>query len=448
MKNIMRVALPLIVLVGIVFGIAYVTQYANKGKSGKIDEPIDDNQPRAKVDPLRFNGLQAVWDPDDPVAIADVEIGKEAHYDFWFHNPNDVPVTIGLKKKSCTCAGIQIGRFTDANWSQWQKSKGTSGGWTLVRDWSKLIQSVAWEALLIGESEKRSVAPQGPHRRREILRVRWEAKQREEPVVQLTFEIAHEIGKQVVISEFSARYTVVPVLTIGPQQVELGDIPQGDKRSMECFAFSTTRDEFNIELKMGPDAADAANPCFELTNPVKLSRDELVVLPKTLGSQYERLRPKSGYKFTVTVWEVRGDRQLDLGPLSRRLDVSVAGVGNALSVPVHGIVRGEVEVLGADSRGRISLGSFKADREMTQSVTLMTRNKDYDLKIESITNSAIKASLTVEPEIEGKKRWRLTVTIPAYGLVGPIENTTAVVLSTRGSGSRLLRVPISGNAFR
>jgi len=466
MKTVTRVVLPLLVLVGLVFGIAYVSQFT--AKKTNIDGPrSDDPNPKssAAADPLRFAEYQANWEKSsdidlssDPAeaAVRDIEIGTQNHYDFWFHNPHDRNAIIGLNEASCTCAGVSVGAIPDPYWNEWIAFRGISGllaptGESLLGPIAglSLLHSVQWEDMPQGSSGRKEIAPRSSvNGKPNILRLRWDAKERREDVVRLHVDIFQQLGEFTTSRRFEARYSVVPMLTVNPQQIDVGEIPAGGKREVACVAVSTTRDRFDIDTKIGPEPSDVDHPCFQISKLARLSAEECAELSRLMSTSKAKLKVRGGYRFVVSVFDMRDGKQLDLGPISRRLDISIPGSGKAAIIPIQGLIRGDVEVHGANAQGRVDLGSFKIDRSQVVSVRLSTLRSDFDLTIDHVTDTAVKATLVSEPAREGRKQWRLTIEIPAYSMAGPIPSTTAVVLNTMGPKSRQLRIPLSGNAFR
>lgn len=464
MKTLTRVILPLIVVVGLVFGIAYVTQYTDKSKPP--DKPNDSGGDNAQRELLRFRELQANWNrfdsdsdgigEEDQLPLPkDVELGSKHHYDFWFNNPHDQPVSVTLRFKSCTCASVMLGSISDQAWADWMRLRGISGllansGGSLLGPLSglTLLHSVQWEELAVSPEGRREVAP-SRDRKPGLLRVHFEAKEREERNITLGFDVLQQMGELSGTLKFSASFAVAPVvLILPPTQIDVGDISPGGKRQAEFLALSTTRDHFDASIKIGPAEADAGNPCFEVSRPAPLSRAECAALPAKLGGNFKNMKIKSGYRYVITVYENHSGRQLDLGPIARRIDVSVPGHGRVALIPLNGVVRGDVVVHGADDKGRIDFGSFKSEIGKQRTVKLSSVRKDFDLKIDHVTDSAIQCKLSALPDEEGKKHWNLHIEIPPYSIAGAIPTTTVVVIDTKGPNSRQLRVPIAGNAYR
>ena len=137
-------------------------------------------------------------------------------------------------------------------------------------------------------------------------------------------------------------------------------------------------------------------------------------------------------ELSVTIYERRGDHQLDMGPIHRTLLLTSEGTAEALRVPLTGLMRGEVRLFGGDDRDRIALGSF--NRGAKKSVSLVTTRPDVELEIdETATSSLLKRELSKpETSSDGRKQWQLTVEVPADTAAGELVPGTAVVLNIKG----------------
>src|SRR5262245_50413279 len=111
-NQLVRVGLPVVVVVGLIFGVTYVSQVAPNTGKPKVAGPAKSQAGPALIVPIE----KASWDPDEPpdlpVALRfskEMEQGTESHYDFWVANIHAVPATATLKYKSCKCASVQLG---------------------------------------------------------------------------------------------------------------------------------------------------------------------------------------------------------------------------------------------------------------------------------------------------------------------------------------------------
>src|SRR2546421_13038440 len=104
MKWLSQTVVPLVVVVGLVFLIAFISQY-KPSEPGVAPGPKLTKQTtgqQASIEHLKF--------PETTVLTPmDIELGTQGHFEFWFQNPNSVPVEVGIQEKSCTCTNVDIG---------------------------------------------------------------------------------------------------------------------------------------------------------------------------------------------------------------------------------------------------------------------------------------------------------------------------------------------------
>ncbi len=153
---------------------------------------------------------------------------------------------------------------------------------------------------------------------------------------------------------------------------------------------------------------------------------------------------------TETVVDGRKEfHQLDLGPLDRKLTIGGVEAGSwALSL--KGRVLGEISILQGAEAGKIDLGTFASDQGAGKDVILVADRTGLDLNLvkEETTPNYLKVKLdTLEPLPDGRKRWRLRVSVPKDSVPGSLPESSGVMLKTSGASSRRLRLPVSGLTY-
>src|SRR5437763_135696 len=106
----LKILVPIVLLMGVVFAITYFSQYT---PTEPDETPIAQRQVKG---PLRFFSSTRFWDPRPGASLMDHEFQGffepgETQYSatFWFENRNPVPVEMQLFKVSCTqCSGGQV----------------------------------------------------------------------------------------------------------------------------------------------------------------------------------------------------------------------------------------------------------------------------------------------------------------------------------------------------
>jgi len=185
------------------------------------------------------------------------------------------------------------------------------------------------------------------------------------------------------------------------------------------------------------------DPCVEVGAPRALTAGELADLPPKLGLKETRI--KCGFFIPVKVFERRGDRQLDLGPLLRKITLD-GGKDAEATLFLNGWVRsGTLRVGEPADKDRVDLGSFRASSGTERTLTITTE-PGVQLKIESQSPDGLRAALEELPASGGVKHWNLTVGVDPNRIFGLIPAGSGVVLQMAGPQPRRVRVPVLGNA--
>jgi hypothetical protein len=244
---------------------------------------------------------------------------------------------------------------------------------------------------------------------------------------------------------------IVPLMVSAPVRfyptlVTPGVLTIGTSTTTEFYAYSTTRDQFDIKL--------TNDPLFDITTtPLKVggifSRGDIPSeLSAALEADKTHPRLRSAQRISMTVHESRGGKYLDLGSYFRRLTVKLDGFPavDVTEPEVAGRVHGEIIIGGSEDQGRVRIKELRRGVEAYRTVVLST---DASWKLEKHLHDP--AWLQVElaeakeqPEAK-RKFWRLTVTVPenARG-VRSLDDPDAVVLRVLGPTERFVRIPVEG----
>jgi hypothetical protein len=451
MQSIVRVLLPIIVVVGLVGGVTFMTQYAPPAPPKARPKPTRDPEaPRVFQGPsLVVPERVAVWDSRDIGYQQEFEVGSKGRFDFWAANGYGVPTRVFLKTKSCTCADVEVGTVdADAVVAGVRDLAVLKSARTLVNgmglDPSGLplalaLTRVNWQPLVIS-GVTRDVPPADPRLGLSLaaFRMNWEAKnfgpQR------LTAELTATGGdNKTSETRLEVPLNVVPAVQFRPIQVDLGALNAGAVRTVEYVLWSATHDDFPMVLPKLPD-----DPGFVFSTPLRLTADECARLGDQLIERYPDQAPtrcKSGYRVTLTVHERLGDRQLDLGPFTKRLNFNPGTTFEAVAT-VTGSVIGDVRLDGGD---QIKLGDFPADLPKTKDVLVTTIDPLAELRVKGQFPEELQ--VTVKKKAGSLAAWELRVVVPANRLSGPLPAGSFVLLETVGPNPRRVRIPVSGNAY-
>jgi hypothetical protein len=311
------------------------------------------------------------------------------------------------------------------------------------------VNDVTWTELFRGRGETAVTATVPPADaggpRLAVVRIGWDPKDQPQATT-LTAEVQANLGPATDFLHFEVPIMVVPPIISSHDQlqpIQLGDLRPGDKRQETVYLWSSTRDRFDVKLQ--PAVAD---PCIEASAPRPLTADELKRLPDDLiaaGLIRSKTRPKCGYAVTVTAYENRGDNQLELGPLSRRLFVN-RGADTEVAIVLTGTVRGSIRVGEPPDTDHVDLRVFPAARGTERMVTLKSAEPGLELTVDHVTPDQVEAKLQPSQPGFGTRLWKLIVKVPPDALAGPLPSDSAIYLKTNTTPPRRIRIPVRGNA--
>jgi hypothetical protein len=432
--------------------VVFIATYLKMNTGGFGTKPPPPPPPESDVT-LFFPRTTSLANEKDPTG-AEWETGVPGHYDFWFQNPNDVPVTVGLSYKKCTCSKVEIA-LESSEWKTWEAKLAlylmltTQGSFDLLGpaltggyEWALPEPKRDWKALV--EKDEGFEVPAGATG---WVRIDWSSKKIGPD--QLPVELwSHSTDSGAPLTRLSVTLIFVPPAGVEPRSVDVGVIsaerPQSAKRWVA--AMSPTREVFTIAVAKESDPFVVCEPPLKLTE--QNCRD---------ATTKQRLRVKSGYSVPISVRERLDDgRQLDLGPFQLKVFFKTDVAEEPLEFTIKGVVEGEVTVLSPE--GRIQMGIFDAAFGEVKETVLESRNLDLNLEFDKAP-SFLKVELSKEPKITGGvKTWSLRVEVPNRAVTGefPRDDNSeyrdcAIYLKihdarTLSDQTRRIRIPVSGKA--
>lgn len=415
-----RIVLPIVLFVLIVGGIAWLSQYMpnwrSRTKTVDMAVPI---VPAKEL--LAFLEKHSVWDPEDPkYVLAEVERNSQGHYDYPFENVSGQPVEFGLERTSCDCSKVQVALFPNKEAAAKDQPK-----------WQDLERS----------SDKGVVVPADSAGK---VRLTWTVRKEEGSRLNLGMVVwARPPGKanQVQTVNLDTRVGVVAPIMFLKDPIQLGMLTARDSARDEVLAWSATRSE--VDLAVNEARKDPLLDC----RIIPLNQEERANMEKMLRGNDMVTRVKAAFRIPIALYEEREGRQLDQGPFRRRLPLLMDGIAYEGGPMIHASIRGEVEVGSADDQGKAQLRNFKA-REGTRRVVPLYSDGKLTLEYQSHEPPylEVKLKLNERESTVGRKKWDLEVVVPAGSPAGPFSEDAAVILRTKSSSPRLIRIPILGNA--
>jgi hypothetical protein len=485
MKSFIRVGLPILLVVGGVFGITFIRMYSGNDESDPTDAKGTNTTKPAASQVLKFWTTSAVapkgdietvpfslrhlyyWDPQ-------VEMSAAGHFAFLCENRNPQPVTVRVPTTNCQCAGVDMAVlpsdvFRDyvigsiyANSPLCPASAPTAA---LVN--AALSGRLSWLPLFKdGERNEQTIPAADPASgggpQFALIRLSWTGKG-EPGAKSIAAQFFASIGDGPPShTELTVQTAIVPAFQIlkrtGPTQwtsareLPFGELRENGQARHTVFFASATR-----RLLVPSIATSKPDPCITWSEPVVASDEEVASLKEYARSNEASARAvRCLYKMEITVRErvevVEDGKkrlyQLDLGPIDRKITATSADAGS-WTLTLSGRVLGDVNVLGDSDGGRINLGNFPADQDKSGSVVLLAERSGLDLTLietETLPNYA-KVKLEPTEPLGDRKQWRLRVTIPKGSLYGSLPENSGIILKTNDPIPRRFRIPIRGMTY-
>jgi hypothetical protein len=440
-----RTVLPALLVVAIIGGIAWVTQYMPSWRTGRQQIKDDGSGPPASTQrAIHFAQTSPVWDKDDPEYILEWERGVKGHYDYVFTNKSDEPVELGLEYSACDCSSVTIASTTSSEeWQAYQQEKiGRGPGDEPAgkgSSWSKPLQ------VPLKDPKSFVVVPAKANG---VARLSWESRKQTGNKLELRIRFWMQPQGKPSLKNLSENIDtpvlIVPPIVYREERLDLGAIGGQEFNRAEFLCWSSTRPSVNLTV---PTPAD--DPNFVCTA-TPLSAESVKAIEKRLRGDGVNTRIKVGFRVSVAVYEQRKGKILDQGPFQRRVPLFVDGEPQDPQGPlVVGQVRGEVQIGTGDDQGKVQLKTFRVS-DGTRTVIGLRAPRGTELKLESHQPSYLQVKLLPDgKDTTGTRaRWRLEVTVPPNTPAGPLPEDGAIILRTLGTPPRFIRVPVLGNALQ
>lgn len=467
MKSGSQIGLAVLAIVGLVGGITFLSQY-RVGKSGERST-VENTQggnpgptpPKREKSPpipeLRFPLTEFDW---EPASAGEFEILTHGHYDFWFENPNSVPIDVGLVSKSCKCSTLYLCVLTPEDAKRYPSWAPAAAAGEIGMIDTGILSSVTqlqlekevapglrklpltWTEMPVDDHKSTSIPAHGGG----MVRVTWAGKKDkygEERLAVTLWTQPHITPKPRTLVRLSLPVTWVPVLRVTPAKHDLGDFSPREEKTAEFMCWSSVRAGFPLSVREG-----AEDPCIHCSL-TPMTDDEYRSLRQSVP-----VRALHGYRVRVTVRERLSDTvQMELGPFTRRIELTSPGIAEAVA-QVSGIIRGDVTVGAEDDKGKIRMGSFRSElgKSRTARLTALTPNLDLRvLRVEPAQADYLKVKYLrdVKPATaDGIKRWDLCVEVAPGSPPGALPEHCAVILQIQGAQPRQIRVPVTGMVYQ
>ncbi|MCI0642912.1 MAG: hypothetical protein L0Y72_06040 [Gemmataceae bacterium] len=431
-----RYALPGVLFVVIVGGIAWVTQFMPKSRSSNTNtEPA----PEAGKPVIRFPLTRVIWNAEDKDYVNETEQVKGS-FEFPFENITDAAAEIGAFDVACDCSIVEAALVDRKEFDLHAKRlmeaplEAKAGNWK----WQKLTRSPAVKPQ---KDEVHSFAV--PANATGFVRLKWDPHNKP-PGSKLQLTVDVWSGPAGNVRQRRADRLEVPIAIVAPLQfkpgrVRLGELGSGNHVVAEFTLWSATRSQVNVEF------ADKTPDKLVVPVITPFTVEERQALQDRLRKEDMGGRVKAAYHLRVTVKEQDGDKQLDQGAFYRFIPLLVDGALLEPSPLLVGTIRSDVEVAGGENKGGIQLNSFAANQEH-KAVFPLFAHKNIQLRLERSDPSILVVKLHKKELTGERQRWLLEVIVPANSIQGKFAEHSAIILRASDNPPRFIRIPVLGNA--
>lgn len=451
--NFTRYLLPLALLVAVIGGLAWVTQQLPKWNSARQKT----GETASRRAPLNFAVTTAIWasrlpEPGEKPEPKDYEPTQKGHYDFPFKNDTKENAEIVFFSSSCNCTSVLAAVLdadeTKAIHTQFADGPASPLSYSDKIAWREMTKDDEWNKLGANEQNEK-IIPIKPGTGG-VIRVQWVAGANTGAPLNVSPRIAFRTpgNTSVFMQQLIVPLMVAAPVRFQPQRVIAGAVNIGAATTTEFYAWSSTRDYFDLKL-----TASTTDSLFDVTTtPVLVgglfSRSQCNDLVTALEADKTHQHLRSAQRVSLTIHESRNGKYLDLGSFHRKFSVKLDGfpVVGVIEPEVMGRVHGEIIIGGADDLGRIRLKSLSRVDGGSRSLELSTV-ASWKLETYHHEPAWIQVKLTRDLKQPDPKRtnWHLDVTVPGNTRgVRSLDDPDAVILRVVGPPERFVRIPIEG----
>ena len=462
----LKILVPIVLLVGVVFAITYFSQYTPPEPEDKLI-----NVAVTSKKPLRFFSTIRHWDPigslQDQIFPGYFEQGQTVNAaSFWFENRNTVPVHMQLKYVSCTsCSGGQVAAIPpDVTKQILQMTaistlpQGLVSGMPLAlavpaAHLDRQRGSLKWQYHKFDKAPievkyEIPAAPTGDKWAEQwaILDLQFQVKPNG---ARLTAEFLTRLegSEEIADERFGIEYTAAEPFEFDKTTIEVGELTDASPtQHHEVLVYSSTRGEAELAkliglVSMPPGSLGEAGPFVTVGKMIPFPDSKLEPLAIQISRKSERpVRVQSAFRIPVTVNAKVGEAKLDIGTVERLIAFTQGS--DTKQIRLKGSMRGPANIVGAKE---LSFGAFASSDAQTASVTIETERSGVELEIvkELTVPSYLKVELVKQPDNGERGTFRLKATIPAGEQLGEIRDGL-VVLQAKGPNPLRLRIPVTG----
>ena len=505
LKSKLKIAVPLVALVGMVFGITYIMQYTppEEVKDDKGQDPVNFGEP-----PLRFFTSTRHWDPplskeeyrSHPL-LAPSAVPRESadltfpfslqnrtfqgFYEpsqdrlratqFWFENRNPHPVTMQLKGVSCSsCTGGRVAAIPPDVTSLLlhHSALATLPVGTFNPFGVGLTQPLGKLALPPGEgglqwteygftADPNATFRVPPATNPDKWSPQW-------GILELKFKVTGQPGdspkplgasfatqvdgnpNQSGRNDFAIAFDIARAFDLGRSSIDVGKIdPLSGDRTYDVLVYSATRgpgSEFgDLDPPVGTvePPGGVADPVkfVEVTKVERVPETGLADVAERLAAEQKRITNVRS-AYRVTVVVRPKVGETRMDIGQMERTLALTAGGATLQLPVKATVRGSVWL--DSDRTDFELAPFRGGDGGTTTIELTTEKAGTELAVVKDQCQPSKLTFELEKQADrgGRGYYKLKVSVPPGQVFGVVNGV--VVLEVKGTNPQRMRLPFKG----
>jgi hypothetical protein len=409
-----------------------------------------------------------------PFGILEREEKTDGYIDYWFYNPNEEAVQVGVQHKNCSCASVKVYVLPEDRRAWLARSAvatlGTAQAGAL-RSLSLLslamnhVQKGVEGHELLEKTEKTPV----PAGQVGWARLGWSGREGKQTLVAILWFDDPANGKNGILNlalYFHEPLRVRSTLAVGTLSDE--NLEKGVRKVI--FVWSSTRDSLRIEASPALTRDSALSDPFVVGKPEPMSPAEVDKMAETnnegaSATPDTRGSVRCAYRIPILLRAMAADGKtpFDIGPFHRRVHVSSPDVNKDVnkepkSVLVSGRVLGIIEIGTDEDAGGINFRDFPRNRDKVKSINLECRDRKVELAFDrQRTTSFLEAEVepVTPPPVGLLQAWTLRAKILPFKADGefprsknPLYEDSAIYLKVTSPGKppRSVRIPVTGRA--
>lgn len=463
MNSTMKTILPIGLVVALVFGVTFLSQFTSTPKppANDIGGGSDDLGP-----PLHVPYSLVYFNPSDPNIVNQYYPGfYELHTEnnwvgFPIGNRRPHELKIAAVKRSCSkCTGARAAVIPTEEF-QTQLRTVAMGTLPCISPVPDLLSGIAyvamrsklqWQTFDFDHPEKTFAIPAAANpgaTSLALIELGFEIKAVGEPApVVVYFDVLNDKSERMITEPlpFAVKFAGREVFEITPRDLDVGEFPDGtNQRSQDLLVYSIVRDFSNFpppQIVIGNN-----DPHVTYDKGVPLTEVELDKLTLNLSNAFKYpIRIRSGYRFAIHTHREGGGKSLDIGPFEKEIHIGGSQGGNdkTYRVGIKGTILGTIRL---ESGNKIDFERYDSDAGKKLRPRLWTDRTDLELEVvsEMCDPKFLKMELAASEIVLNRKYWTLNVQIlPKEGRRPPWDGI--VYLRTKGPNPINVRIPVSGH---